>query len=134
IARVEASHIIKSPYYIHFCSGWPCFFFFFSSRRRHTRFSRDWSSDVCSSDLSQALKRLQCRIPQGHSSGTFLVEIGRTAGCRRRTVTVDDGRPATRNLAGVVRDRKSTRLNSSHVKISYAVFCLKKKKKTVSVS
>src|SRR5690606_41107174 len=27
--------------------------FFFSSRRRHTRFSRDWSSDVCSSDLKQ---------------------------------------------------------------------------------
>src|SRR5256884_4478526 len=27
-------------------------FFFFSSRRRHTRCSRDWSSDVCSSDLS----------------------------------------------------------------------------------
>src|SRR5690606_40625299 len=26
-------------------------FFFFSSRRRHTIFSRDWSSDVCSSDL-----------------------------------------------------------------------------------
>src|SRR2546429_9953100 len=29
------------------------FFFFFSSRRRHTRCSRDWSSDVCSSDLVQ---------------------------------------------------------------------------------
>src|SRR5690606_41186466 len=28
------------------------YYFFFSSRRRHTRFSRDWSSDVCSSDLS----------------------------------------------------------------------------------
>src|SRR5690606_40962432 len=28
--------------------------FFFSSRRRHTRFSRDWSSDVCSSDLRLA--------------------------------------------------------------------------------
>src|SRR5437870_13637175 len=27
--------------------------FFFSSRRRHTRWPRDWSSDVCSSDLSQ---------------------------------------------------------------------------------
>src|SRR5438067_11564438 len=27
------------------------FFFFFSSRRRHTRSKRDWSSDVCSSDL-----------------------------------------------------------------------------------
>src|SRR2546429_1542632 len=29
-------------------------FFFFSSRRRHTRCSRDWSSDVCSSDLGHA--------------------------------------------------------------------------------
>src|SRR2546422_10869470 len=29
------------------------YFFFFSSRRRHTRCSRDWSSDVCSSDLYQ---------------------------------------------------------------------------------
>src|SRR2546429_8652080 len=29
-------------------------FFFFSSRRRHTRCSRDWSSDVCSSDLVSA--------------------------------------------------------------------------------
>src|SRR5256886_11287535 len=32
------------------------------------------------------------------------------------------------------RDRKSTRLNSSHSQISYAVFCLKKKKKTTSTS
>src|SRR3712207_6889156 len=31
---------------------------------------------------------------------------------------------------GVAEDRKSTRLNSSHANISYAVFCLKKKKKT----
>src|SRR5690606_40503701 len=30
------------------------FVFFFSRRRRHTRFSRDWSSDVCSSDLTTA--------------------------------------------------------------------------------
>src|SRR5690348_17718351 len=29
-------------------------FFFFSSRRRHTRWTGDWSSDVCSSDLIQA--------------------------------------------------------------------------------
>src|SRR5256885_6159530 len=36
-------------------------------------------------------------------------------------------RPAARPAAG---DRKSTRLNSSHLVISYAVFCLKKKKKT----
>src|SRR6267378_5287377 len=31
------------------------FFFFFSSRRRHTRSLRDWSSDVCSSDLTRHL-------------------------------------------------------------------------------
>src|SRR5207237_2309601 len=31
-----------------------CIFFFFSSRRRHTRFKCDWSSDVCSSDLSSS--------------------------------------------------------------------------------
>src|SRR3712207_7332849 len=33
-----------------------------------------------------------------------------------------------RGEGGVLRDRKSTRLNSSHANISYAVFCLKKKK------
>src|SRR5689334_24235891 len=33
-----------------------------------------------------------------------------------------------------VRDRKSTRLNSSHSSISYAVFCLKKKKKTINTT
>src|SRR5205809_7735509 len=31
------------------------FLFFFSSRRRHTRCSRDWSSDVCSSDLTRSM-------------------------------------------------------------------------------
>src|SRR5436309_10633497 len=36
---------------------------------------------------------------------------------------------AAGGVPGAARDRKSTRLNSSHVKISYAVFCLKKKKK-----
>src|SRR5699024_11267354 len=35
---------------------------------------------------------------------------------------------------GTVRDRKSTRLNSSHVSISYAVFCLKKKKNPILAS
>src|SRR3712207_8755230 len=39
-----------------------------------------------------------------------------------------------RRLRGECRDRKSTRLNSSHANISYAVFCLKKKKSTTSRS
>src|SRR2546422_7039024 len=40
------------------------------------------------------------------------------------------GVPRALRLEGVIRDRKSTRLNSSHGYISYAVFCLKKKKQT----
>src|SRR2546429_9831566 len=39
-------------------TAWFCCFFFFSSRRRHTRCSRDWSSDVCSSDLVLAAAML----------------------------------------------------------------------------
>src|SRR5690625_6757432 len=34
-----------------------CLLFFFSSRRRHTRWPRDWSSDVCSSDLQSTVLR-----------------------------------------------------------------------------
>src|SRR3712207_7630467 len=36
--------------------------FFFSSRRRHTRYWRDWSSDVCSSDLSYLLSYVGERV------------------------------------------------------------------------
>src|SRR6266478_149790 len=37
-------------------------FFFFSSRRRHTRFDCDWSSDVCSSDLVDVLEHLSPKV------------------------------------------------------------------------
>src|SRR5215510_9934577 len=37
----------ENQHYLHY-------FFFFSSRRRHTRWPRDWSSDVCSSDLTSS--------------------------------------------------------------------------------
>src|SRR5687768_8400523 len=47
-------------------------FFFFSSRRRHTRCSRDWSSDVCSSDLDNI------NGPQFGSNGVFLTVIAGT--------------------------------------------------------
>src|SRR5688500_20375906 len=49
---------------------------------------------------------------------------------RRRRNQLDRGRPAPVGLSYPRNpDRKSTRLNSSHLVISYAVFCLKKKKK-----
>src|SRR5215208_2867681 len=50
---------------------------------------------------------------------------------RRRDGPVVRGRGARRR-AHLGRDRKSTRLNSSHVANSYAVFCLKKKKSSIS--
>src|SRR5690606_41927373 len=51
---------------------WYCrFCFFFSSRRRHTRFSRDWSSDVCSSDLAWASP--QSRVISGREELEALV-------------------------------------------------------------
>src|SRR5690606_39812059 len=40
--------------------------FFFSSRRRHTRFSRDWSSDVCSSDLMKAGRKGPGQMKQSY--------------------------------------------------------------------
>src|SRR5690606_41089489 len=43
-------------------------YFFFSSRRRHTRFSRDWSSDVCFPILEDAIRHSQSRELKGFKS------------------------------------------------------------------
>src|SRR5690606_41620873 len=59
--------------------------------------------------------------PRRHRDGTAARRTAHGSGAGPPTGPVLSGRPA--RLA----DRKSTRLNSSHVKISYAVFCLKKK-------
>src|SRR5690606_40186499 len=53
--------------------------FFFSSRRRHTRFSRDWSSDVCSSDLP-----FEHRITPVVSCGSARRCTADSASCFRR--------------------------------------------------
>src|SRR5690349_23970487 len=83
------------------------FFFFFMILRppRSTLFPSRRSSDLA---LRRSIKR-ECRAPELaylYSFYAFLYGLRRIQG-----------------------DRKSTRLNSSHVEISYAVFCLKKKKK-----
>src|SRR5262245_62989633 len=108
-----------------------CFFvvFFFSSRRRHTRCLSDWSSDVCSSDLESERTRRKKRVKT--SSG----ESRWNSACSASASAARAGRMSTSApfLSVTVRssDRKSTRLNSSHLGISYAVFCLKKKKKHI---
>src|SRR5688500_19202108 len=96
--------------------GW----FFFSSRRRHTRLQGDWSSDVCSSDLGERPRRGRAETelhPLDAGEDDQLRRAERERHHRRGEVLVDDA----------FEDRKSTRLNSSHLVISYAVFCLKKK-------
>src|SRR5690606_40066006 len=99
--------------------------------RRHTRFSRDWSSDVCSNDVIEDI-----------SDATQIDELGRKSSFMTLTVTtinenlstiwantlletVDEFYAeiqTTKTRKTLSLDRKSTRLNSSHVKISHAVF------------
>src|SRR2546430_3389559 len=58
---MHVSKIVRNP-----------FFFFFSSRRRHTRFDCDWSSDVCSSDLTSKLDVVDFgRNPKARQFGRY---------------------------------------------------------------
>src|SRR5690606_40280649 len=97
------------------------FIFFFSSRRRHTRFSRDWSSDVCSSDLKASMMRrwfvgrlyakknhrriidaFKRTLPQAPNS--LLVKIGR-ASCRESVENSVVGGSFTQKQREEVRDQ-----------------------------
>src|SRR2546430_5591291 len=56
--------------------GQPLYVFFFSSRRRHTRFDCDWSSDVCSSDLATAARALAGWTPRAAGIAATVVGAG----------------------------------------------------------
>src|SRR3712207_7253172 len=115
--------------------------FFFSSRRRHTRYWRDWSSDVCSSDLGVTLGAKSFPLDKDgnpikgvarhpiikdnvviYANATILGRITIGEGCivGANTWITKDMKPKTKkyrkekidNLE--IEDRKSTRLNSSH--------------------
>src|SRR5207248_8211416 len=108
--------------------------FFFSSRRRHTRSYGDWSSDVCSSDLSGEA-RIDRLVPKNPPPVVVVPDDPQVSRDIEQQVQQccgeeDEHGPAEiqgENGHNRNRDRKSTRLNSSHRTISYAVFCLKKK-------
>src|SRR3712207_6626126 len=55
IIDIPRIHSCRGKVVVHADSYVFRYFFFFSSRRRHTRYWRDWSSDVCSSDLSEGV-------------------------------------------------------------------------------
>src|SRR5699024_12157720 len=129
------------------------FFFFISRRRGHTRSKRDWSSDVCSSDLELGLEWLDGFHEVLIYPAPFVVddEWEDDIGLVHNQRIVQSGQswqqgPIVLNWLDIQdsfdasgfnliihevahkldtrKDRKSTRLNSSHVSISYAVFCL----------
>src|SRR5690606_39381279 len=102
--------------------------------RRHTSFSRDWSSDVCSSDLAVDPQHVLLRAVQAHQLAgeqqlaVALVQVqpeaqlGDLVRARGGEVPFDAEVAEQGGRRAEGEDRKSTRLNSSHVKISYAVF------------
>src|SRR5256885_9915331 len=77
--------------------------------------SRRAAAGIADQDIDPA--RLPCYSGHGSLYGQSI-----------RDVTSLDQRLAAEFHGGLVQDRKSTRLNSSHLVISYAVFCLKKTK------
>src|SRR5258708_10530072 len=97
----------------------PCFLFFF--------FNDTATTEIYTLSLHDALP---ISLVEDHGLGAF----GR-AGHEHRRLSLAEGHGEGRAdllglllILGILRDRKSTRLNSSHQIISYAVFCLKKKK------
>src|SRR3989475_5469918 len=77
---------------------------------------------VIAAGLGMAIASGLCGLGQGRAIAAAVEAMGRQPGAAARIQTA--------MIIGLdARDRKSTRLNSSHSQISYAVFCLKKKKK-----
>src|SRR2546430_9458277 len=103
--------------------------FFFSSRRRHTRFDCDWSSDVCSSDLRGGA-RAGFEIIAGGGSAERHIQMRVSvdaAGKQQHSGSVDD---AAGGLGGKRKTEK--RRVGEEGRSRWAPEHLKKKKKTVS--
>src|SRR5258707_13948448 len=96
---------------------WSIFCFFF--------FNDTATTEIYTLSLHDALPIYDCRV-----SGDFLQLLLCAAAPPRPRIPQGVARLSSERRAGISQasDRKSTRLNSSHANISYAVFCLKKKK------
>src|SRR5690606_39297402 len=90
-----------------------------------TRRSSDLISDLHLDPERPAITELFGRFVDGEACGADALYI---LGDLFEAWVGDDDPSETGAFVAAKLDRKSTRLNSSHVKISYAVFCLKKKK------
>src|SRR5690348_17882299 len=86
------------------------FFFFFSSRRRHTRWTGDWSSDVCSSDLTgtiQVLIEAGSDINSANSEGKIPLHYSSMWGLMDITVVLIKVRSEERRVGKECRSRWS---------------------------
>src|SRR5256886_7180779 len=102
-------------------------------RSMTVRTANEAAGAILGTDLSAASGRALPELAAGNERlGQFVAALAvRFAGGREewREQLDLDGAAGRRTLMCACTDRKSTRLNSSHSQISYAVFCLKKKKK-----
>src|SRR5690606_42013211 len=103
---------------VHFCLCSLCF--------TSSSFMTTAAPEVSTLSLHDALPILGPASGEAEVAGEVVEMPAHRRGRRRRVLGLD-GRDHGVEVAEE-QDRKSTRLNSSHVKISYAVFCLKKKK------
>src|SRR3546814_10355232 len=105
----------------------------------------DWSSDVCSSDLPpRARDHRRCLSRRGQADGgegaavggrrrgRLVAEFRVERGCARHADPRDRSERTSRGRRGVRSEEHTSELQSL-MRISYAVFCLKKKKKTETV-
>src|SRR5690606_41667204 len=96
--------------------------------RRSTLFPYTTLFRSCPDVIGELLGRARhdvCAL--GGKALLYLRQLQRLDDLRAQALDDRRRRPGGRDDALILLDRKSTRLNSSHVKISYAVFCLKKK-------
>src|SRR2546429_6093196 len=110
-----------------------CCTFFFSSRRRHTRCSRDWSSDVCSSDLDDRpgalarLTRLQDRL-DGPARGHVFAALA-----HRAALALEPEAAAWFRAAGDVPMRSEERRGGKECRSRWSPYHLKKKKEETCI-
>src|SRR5699024_12204772 len=92
-------------------------FFFFSSRRRHTRSKRDWSSDVCSSDLHHYVQ-YDKYVYTDHiaRSGVALSKIA------HKKVDLKNFRKSFYHLAPAGRDRKSVVVKKNNIRFPEMIY------------
>src|SRR3712207_8459101 len=114
------------------------FLFFISSRQLHTGYWRDWSSDVCSSDLpapQRCLARKPSSLSFAEAAGLPLAGLTAYQALTEALEVGEGDRVLVHRAAGgvgffavqIAEIGRAHVLNFSHAHISYAVFCLQKK-------